>query len=324
MLGNLYRKRRLKMNRRVLTQKEIQTRAEVVAARLVADRRKHGLSVELLSLYGVPRGGIPSAYAVQAALAASFPLVKEISVVDDPLDADAIIDDIVDSGATRDKFTTKYNKPFYALVDKLDPESPDFESKDWFVFPWEKDEVGSIEDSIVRLLQYIGEDPTRGGLKETPARVVKAWRQWTQGYHIDPESVLKAFEDGAEKYDEMVIVKDIPVYSHCEHHLAAIFGTATVAYIPDGRIVGLSKLSRLVDVFARRLQVQERLTNQIADALQTHLQPKGVGVVIKARHLCMESRGICKQGHQTITSALRGVLRTKPEARAEFLNLAMG
>lgn len=312
------------MNQHVLTQKEIQARAEVVAARLVGDRRKHGLSVELLSLYGVPRGGVPSAYAVQAAIAASFPLVKEINVVDNPRDADAIIDDIVDSGATRDKFTTTYEKPFYALVDKLDPESPDFGSSTWFVFPWEGNEGGSIEDNIVRLLQYIGEDPTRGGLKETPARVAKAWRQWTQGYHVDPESVLKVFEDGAEKCDEMVIVKDIPIYSHCEHHLAAIFGTATIAYIPDGKIVGLSKLSRLAEVFARRLQVQERLTNQIADALQTHLQPKGVGVIIKARHLCMESRGICQQGHQTITSALRGVLRTKPEARAEFMNLVMG
>jgi len=120
----------------------------------------------------------------------------------------------------------------------------------------------------------------------------------------------------------MVIVKDIPFYTHCEHHMAPFFGTATVAYIPNGRIVGLSKISRIVDMFARRLQVQERLTNQIADALAENLLPKGVGVVIKARHLCMESRGICQQGHHTITSALRGVLKEDEKARAEFMSLA--
>ena len=120
----------------------------------------------------------------------------------------------------------------------------------------------------------------------------------------------------------MIVVKDIPFYTHCEHHLAPFFGTATVAYVPNGRIVGLSKLSRVVDAFARRLQVQERLTNQIADALQEHLAPLGVGVVITARHLCIESRGVRQQGSQTITSALRGVMRTSSSARSEFLALA--
>ena len=130
------------------------------------------------------------------------------------------------------------------------------------------------------------------------------------------------FEDGAEKHDQMVTVKDIPIYSHCEHHLAPIFGTATISYIPNGKIVGLSKLSRLADMYARRLQVQERLTDQIADALFEHLEAKGVGVVIKARHMCMESRGICQQGHHTITTALRGAMRDEPDTRAEFLRLA--
>jgi len=129
------------------------------------------------------------------------------------------------------------------------------------------------------------------------------------------------FEDGGESYDQMVLVKDIPIYSHCEHHLAAIIGTASIAYIPNGKIVGLSKLSRLADMYARRLQVQERLTDQIADALFKHLEPKGVGVLIKARHLCMESRGICQQGHHTVTTALRGVIKDEPETRAEFLRL---
>lgn len=174
-------------------------------------------------------------------------------------------------------------------------------------------------DIVRDLLKFVGEDPERGGLLETPERVVKAWRFWTSGYGCSPADILKTFEDGAEACDEMVVVRRIPLYSHCEHHMAPIFGTATVAYIPSGRIVGLSKLSRLVDLYARRLQVQERLTTQIADALDTHLQPRGVGVYVDARHLCMESRGVCQQGHSTITTALRGAMKDDPAARAEFL-----
>lgn len=177
----------------------------------------------------------------------------------------------------------------------------------------------------VLLTRVIGEK-SREGLEETPARVIKAWKHWVSGYEengaASDAEILKVFEDGADGYDEMVIVRDIPIYSKCEHHLADIFGTATIAYIPDGRIVGLSKLSRLADKYARRLQVQERLTTDIADALNMHLKPKGVAVLIKARHMCMESRGLCQQGHYTITSALRGVLKNDPAARAEFMMLA--
>lgn len=162
----------------------------------------------------------------------------------------------------------------------------------------------------------------REGLLETPERVAKAWEFWTSGYAKDPAEILKSFEDGADGYDEMVMVRDIPIYSKCEHHLADIFGTATVAYIPNGRVVGLSKLSRLVDMYARRLQVQERMTVQIADALQEHLNPLGVGVLLRCRHLCMESRGVCQQGHHTVTSALRGALKDDPAARGEFMALA--
>ena len=181
------------------------------------------------------------------------------------------------------------------------------------------------ENVITDLLQeVIGEDVRREGLRETPARVVKAWRHWTSGYDVDIAKLLKTFKDGAEDYDEMVLVKNIPIYSKCEHHLADIFGTATIAYIPNGRVVGLSKLSRVADAFARRLQVQERLTTQIANALDEHLQPSAVGVIVKARHMCMESRGICQQGHHTVTSALRGVFKTDPTARAELLRLAQG
>lgn len=162
----------------------------------------------------------------------------------------------------------------------------------------------------------------REGLEDTPKRVTKAMAHWFSGYDADIADILKVFEDGAENYDQMVIVKDIPVYSKCEHHMADIFGTVTIAYIPNGKIVGLSKLSRVVDAFARRLQVQERLTNQIADAIAEHLEPLGVGVIMRARHMCMESRGICQQGHHTITTALRGVVKTEAETRAEFMTLA--
>jgi GTP cyclohydrolase I len=252
--------------------------------------------------------------------------------VDRPDEADAFVDDIIDSGSTAVRWQNNYpGTPFFALINKVNPYSPCNGSDavdilqvgGWVVFPWEGEHAESgIEDNIRRLLQFVGEDPKRGGLLETPHRVAKAWAHWTSGYGKTAAALLKVFEDGADGCDEMVIVKNIPFYTHCEHHMAPFFGTATVAYIPDGKIVGLSKISRVVDMFARRLQVQERLTNQIADALNDNLQPKGVGVVIEARHLCMESRGICQQGHTTVTSALRGALKDKPAARAEFLALA--
>lgn len=177
---------------------------------------------------------------------------------------------------------------------------------------------------VTLMLLAIGEDPTRGGLVETPARVVKAWGEWFAGYKQDPVAVMKTFEDGAELCgDEMVVVKDIDFYSHCEHHMAPFFGKAHVGYIPNGRIVGLSKMARLVDVFSKRLQVQERLTNQIAEIVNQELTPLGVGVVVQATHFCMCSRGVGKQGSTTVTSALRGVMRTQPEVRAEFMGLVL-
>jgi GTP cyclohydrolase I len=168
------------------------------------------------------------------------------------------------------------------------------------------------------LIRFCGEDPERPGLLETPYRFARAWLEWTDGYGVEPASVLKEFDDGAEGCDQLVIVKDIPVYSHCEHHLAPFWGVAHVGYIPNRKIVGLSKLARLVDVFAHRLQVQERMTNQIANALQEVLEPTGVGVMIRCRHMCMESRGVRRKGAETITSALRGAILDEPEARQEF------
>lgn len=181
-------------------------------------------------------------------------------------------------------------------------------------------DIRLIQDSTEQLLRGIGENVDRAGLSETPDRVARAWGVWCEGYSQDPADFIKCFDESDA--DEMVLVKDIPIYSKCEHHLADIFGTASIAYIPCGRVLGLSKLSRVANVFARRLQVQERLTVQIADALyRSDLQPRGVGVLLKCRHMCMESRGIRQQGHHTVTSALRGVMATG-EPRAEFLALA--
>ena len=174
---------------------------------------------------------------------------------------------------------------------------------------------------VLRQLELIGEDPNRGGLVRTPSRVASAMEWLTRGYDLDVRQVVG---QGifAEEHDNMVMVRDIELYSLCEHHMLPFFGKAHVAYIPNGRIVGLSKIPRLVDMFARRLQVQERLTSQIADALQEVLQPHGVGVVIEAFHLCMMMRGVEKQNSKTITSALRGAFREDPKTRDEFLRLA--
>lgn len=175
-------------------------------------------------------------------------------------------------------------------------------------------------DAIVRLIEYIGEDPARDGLRDTPDRVLRAWAELTSGYKQDPADLLgKTFE---EPHDQMIVLKDIEFVSTCEHHLMAFLGTATVAYIP-GKVVGISKLARLVDMYARRLQIQERMTNEIAQAVQEHLQPVGVGVIIKARHMCMGCRGVQKPAAEMITSCMLGALREQPEARAELLALAV-
>jgi len=182
-------------------------------------------------------------------------------------------------------------------------------------------DLATMKNLVNTLLEQIGEDPTRPGLEDTPRRVALAWLEWTSGYDIDPASVFTTFKDGAENVDEMVLVRNIPFYSHCEHHLAPFFGRVSIGYIPNGRIVGLSKLNRLVGIYSRRLQVQERLTTQIADALTKYLAPVGVAVLVSARHLCMESRGVQQQGHNTVTSALRGAFRKEQSTRSEFMRL---
>ena len=195
-----------------------------------------------------------------------------------------------------------------AAADKAPPDLPDGAGK-------------TVAAGVRRILEAVGEDPDRAGLVRTPERVAAALAFLTQGYRL---SAAEAVGDAVfeEAHDSMILVRDIELYSLCEHHLLPFFGRAHVAYIPDGRIVGLSKLARVVDVFARRLQVQERLTDQIADALMEILAPQGVGVVIEAAHFCMMMRGVEKQNSRTVTSALRGAFRDDPKTRDEFLRLA--
>lgn len=179
------------------------------------------------------------------------------------------------------------------------------------------------EAAVRELLIAVGEDPDRQGLRETPARVARAYREMFAGLHSDPDELLDTTFD--EQHDEMVLVKDIPMYSTCEHHLVAFHGVAHVGYIPgrDGRVTGLSKLARVVDLYAKRPQVQERLTTQIADALMRKLDPRGSIVVIEAEHLCMAMRGIRKPGAITTTSAVRGQFKTDKASRAEALELIL-
>jgi GTP cyclohydrolase I len=173
---------------------------------------------------------------------------------------------------------------------------------------------------VETLLEELGEDPERPGLKATPARVSRALRELTDGYRVRPDDVIAdAIFD--QDYDEMVVVKDVPFYSLCEHHMLPFFGTCHVGYLPKGKVVGLSKIPRLVGVFAHRLQLQEKMTREIAEALNRALAPKGVGVVIEARHLCMEMRGVEKPGGKMITSCMLGTFRKDPRTRAEFLDL---
>lgn len=293
--------------------------------------RIYGDGVSHVAVYGVPRGGVPVAHAVRAAfLKAGY----SSSIADTPDYSNLIVDDILDSGATALRYQESHPEvQFAVLVMKKGSLLPfpvlsglQCSPDDWLVFPWEVTDLDespdeSATDVVTRMLQYIGEDVQRPGLLETPKRVVKAWGEWFKGYQVDPSTLFKTFQDGAEGVNEMVLLTDIPVFSHCEHHIAPFTGIAHVAYIPNGRIVGLSKIARVVDAFSRRLQVQERLTNQIADCIMTELKPLGAAVVIKAKHSCMSTRGVKVHNVDTTTSAMRGAFMDDPAVRAEFLNL---
>jgi len=176
-----------------------------------------------------------------------------------------------------------------------------------------------VEAAVKTIIRWTGDDPSRDGLQETPSRVAKALEEYFRGYDQDPEAILQKTFEEIEGYDEMIVLRGIRFESHCEHHMAPIIGRAWVGYIPDGRVVGISKLARVVDAYAKRLQIQEKMTAQIANTIQDVLKPQGVAVVIKAEHHCMTTRGVMKPGTDMVTSRMLGVFRDNPLTRQEFL-----
>ncbi|CAB3774649.1 GTP cyclohydrolase I FolE [Paraburkholderia humisilvae] len=180
------------------------------------------------------------------------------------------------------------------------------------------------EDAVRVLLRWAGDDPHREGLIDTPARVVRSYKEFFAGYAVDPAEILARTFSDVDGYDEMIVLKDIRFESYCEHHIVPIIGRAHVAYLPEHRVVGISKLARLVDAFAKRLQIQEKMTVQIADTLNQTLQPKGVGVILEASHQCMSTRGVHKAGVDMVTSRMLGMFRTDPATRREFLSIVGG
>jgi GTP cyclohydrolase I len=262
------------------------------------------------SVYGIPKGGM---------IAAGF--LTQATNATRPEHATIILDDILDSGETIKKYMGEYpKKKFHVLFNKR----LNLENK-WVVFPWEAQHPQgeeTIQQNITRQLQYLGEDVEREGLRETPNRIVKSWDEIYSGYTKDPKEILTVFD--ADGYDEIVLLKDVEIFSMCEHHMLPFFGKAHVAYIPDKKIVGISKLARLVDIFARRLQIQERIGDQVTKTIMELLQPKGAACILECKHLCMMSRGVGKQNSTMTTSSMKGVFLSNPGARQELMQLIKG
>ncbi len=282
------------------------------------------------AIVGVSRGGIIPALLLAQLLRPALAEYAEIKIVDpftsDWMDAYVgkkiiLVDDIWDSGATLNYFEKEAirKKVFlngFVLKRKFTKEDV------WYEFPWEtkEDTTGGREQAVTALLRSVGEDPNREGLKDTPKRVAKMYDELCAGYSQDPKEILSA-TFSTDEYDEMIVLRDIPFASLCEHHMLPFRGKVHFAYIPDKKVVGVSKIARLVECFARRLQIQERMTVEIGKAFEAIIKPKGVGVIVEAAHECMIVRGIKKEGSKMVTSYLGGVLREKPEAREEFLKL---
>lgn len=288
----------------------MENKTKISYDRLVQDAKSLANQIkadDYTGIYGIPRGGVPVALLLSAEL--GLPLVDEIS--EDTL----IVDDLIDSGKTLEKYTDNdiavlYAKPYSPkgavnyMVDIVDG---------WIEFPYEEDAKIDAENNFRRILEYLGEDPTREGLVETPMRYIKFMKQFL----TKDDFKFTSFEN--EGTDEMIIQKDIAFYSLCEHHTAPFFGVAHVAYIPGEKIVGISKLARTVRHYAANFQNQERITNQVAERLEKELKPLGVAVSISAKHLCMEMRGVKTHDTSTVTTKLTGFFKEKPETRAEFM-----
>ncbi len=285
------------MNKRLITWEEV-------------FKRLTSIDLPENTVYGVPKGGM---------IAVGF--LKFAEITHDPTKATIIVDDLIDSGKTADYFITKFPTAlFYALFNKQKEGI-----SDWIVFPWEAEHPtgeDNIQQNIIRQLQYIGEDSEREGLKDTPDRIVKSWSELYCGYNKTPFDILTTFS--ADGYNQIVLLKDIEIYSMCEHHMLPFFGKAHVAYIPGKTIVGISKLARLVDIYARRLQIQERIGEQVTDALMKYLNPLGAACIIEAVHMCMRMRGVSKQESIMSTSSLKGAFFKNASARTELMQLIKG
>lgn len=272
------------------------------------------ISEEVAAVYGIPTGGCFVAQYLSDFL--EIPCLD--SVGHWAKDRLLIVDDLIATGTT---ILPYIDAGYQVAVLFRKPTSPKIyvgavEVDDWIKFPWEH--TGRPEDAVIRLLDFLGDDPMREGLKDTPRRVCESLKEMTGGHQLEPKQVLgTTFKQDC---DEMVVLRGIEFHSLCEHHLLPFSGEAIVGYIPDDRVVGISKLARLVDCFARRLQIQERMTIQIVDAIMENLMPKGAACIIAAHHQCMGCRGVCKPNTEMITSCLRGAIKEDPRARAEFLS----
>jgi GTP cyclohydrolase I len=286
----------------------------------IKDKRKN-----YAGIYGVPKGGIPLASALSVLL--KIPVVPFNEIHADIL----IVDDLIDSGTTRQKFPRNDFACLHLKSLKSSGAKWDtfYHSKtislykginQWIHYWWEgNNETDSIKDNITRIFQYIGENPNREGLLETPERVVKSWSQLYSGYNQNSKDIIKLFD--ADGHDEMILLKNIELYSMCEHHLLPFIGKAHVAYIPDKKIIGISKLARIVEMYSRRVQIQERICSQVTDLLMDELKPKGAACIIEAQHLCMQMRGVQKQNSVMTTSSLKGIFLKKQEVRKELMDL---
>lgn len=298
-----------------ITWDDVYAKAGASAAKYYASDFDQRSDSDIVLVYGVPRGGIYAAQAFIFSLNINLQGIGvEIKLTSNVDEADVIVDDLIDSGRTREKYKTKINEgvPFITLFKK--------ETTHWLQFPWEvSNEEQGPEENVIRMLEYIGEDPKREGLVETPKRVVKSWGELYSGYDKDPKDILKVFEDGA--CDEMVLLKNVEFVSSCEHHAIPFMGVAHIGYIPDGKVIGVSKLARLLEIYTRRLQIQERIGQQVTEVLMRELKPKGCGCVLEAKHLCMVARGVEKQHSEMITSSMRGNFKSDVQVRQEFLSL---
>lgn len=285
---------------------------------------------------GIPRGGCIVAYAMSINSDLELVDINDINSFQKTEEI-LIVDDIADSGKTRAQYKNFDFASLCASKEFIMHPWKWFNEKntlmnnyhaipvnEWVHFFWEGDEKKDIESTVVRQLEFIGENPNRSGIIETPKRVVKSWDEIYSGYKQDPKDLVKTFgieNDGTFRYDEIVLLKDIQLYSMCEHHMLPFVGKAHIAYIPSDKVIGISKLARILDCFGRRLQIQERIGDQVTDFLMKELKPIGAACIIEAQHFCMRMRGCNKQESTMVTSSLKGAFKDKPEARFELMEL---